>query len=114
MLAASIMTIDSPAAFQWVLQVEPDNALLLAPLQQKTWETPALVIVELAIAFAPRVELANGGYRSRRSEAVGADQSNKAVEFIAARAPPETVTSRKHQTSREAYDGTDEAFLVYP
>jgi len=42
MLAASIMTIDSPAAFQWVLQVEPDNALLLAPLQQKTWETQPL------------------------------------------------------------------------
>jgi hypothetical protein len=42
MLAASIMTIDSPAAFQWVLQVEPDNALLLAPLQQETWETQPL------------------------------------------------------------------------
>jgi hypothetical protein len=41
-LAASIMTIDSPAAFQWVLQVEPDNALLLAPLQQETWETQPL------------------------------------------------------------------------
>ena len=53
------------------------------------------MIVELAIAFAPRVELANGGYRSRRSDVVGADQSNKAVEFIAARAPPETVRSPK-------------------
>jgi hypothetical protein len=36
MLAASIMTIDSPAAFQWVLQVKLDNALLLAPLKQET------------------------------------------------------------------------------
>ena len=42
MLAASIMTIDSPAGFQWVLQVEPDNALLLAPLQQEAWETQPL------------------------------------------------------------------------
>ena len=94
MLAASIMTIDSPAAFQWVLQVEPDNALLLTPLQPETWE-PSPVIVQGATAFAPRVELANGGYRSRRSDAVGADQSNKAVEFIAAGAPPETVRSPK-------------------
>ena len=42
MSAASIMTIDPPAAFQWVLQVEPDKTLLLAPLQQETWETQPL------------------------------------------------------------------------
>ena len=62
MLAASIMTIDSPAAFHGA---EPDNTLLLTPLQPENLGNPALVIVELAIAFAPRVELANGGYRSR-------------------------------------------------
>jgi hypothetical protein len=109
MLAASIMTIDSPAAFQWVLQVEPDNALLRTP-PARNLGNPALVIVELAIAFAPRVEPANGGYRSRRSDAVGADQSNKAVEFIAARAPPETVRSPKASKKGEAYDGRDQAF----
>src|SRR5215471_19716780 len=95
MSAASIMTIDSPAAFQWVLELEPDIALLLTPLAARNLGNLALVIVELAMAFAPRVEPASGGYRSRRSDAVGADQSNKAVEFSAARAPPETVRSPK-------------------
>ena len=67
----------------------------------------ALVIVELAIALAPRVELVNVGYRSRWSDAVGANQSNKAVELSQFAHLLRPLGHQKHQISMEAYDGRD-------
>ena len=49
-----------PVAFQRVLQMEPDDSLLLTLLQPEIAGNPAVVLVHLAVAFPPVVELAGG------------------------------------------------------
>src|SRR5215831_13397678 len=47
-----------PVALQWILQVESDDGLLLPILQPEIPGNPAVVLVHLAVPFAPVVELA--------------------------------------------------------
>ena len=49
-----------PVAFQRVLQMEADDGLLLPILQPEIAGNPAVVLVHLAVAFPPVVELAGG------------------------------------------------------
>ena len=49
-----------PVAFQRVLQMEVDDGLLLPILQPEVAGNPAVVLVGLAVAFPPVVELAGG------------------------------------------------------
>src|SRR5437016_3840049 len=49
-----------PVAFQRVLQMEADDGLLLPILQPEIPGNPAVVLVHLAVAFPPVVELAGG------------------------------------------------------
>src|SRR5262249_46885715 len=61
-----------PVALQRVLQVEPDDGLLLPVLQPEIPGNPAVVLVHLAVAFPPVVELA-GGDVEPHNEPPGAD-----------------------------------------
>src|SRR5712692_2140946 len=61
-----------PVAFQRVLQMEADNGLLLPILQPEIPGNPAVVLVHLAVAFPPVVELA-GGHMEPHDEPPGAD-----------------------------------------
>src|SRR5882724_1126479 len=61
-----------PIAFQRVLQMEADDRLLLPILQPEIAGNPAVVLVHLAVAFPPVVELA-GGDIEPHDEAPGAD-----------------------------------------
>src|SRR5215471_6967338 len=47
-----------PVALQWILQVESDDGLLLPILQPEVPGNPAVVLVHLAVPFAPVVKLA--------------------------------------------------------
>jgi hypothetical protein len=47
-----------PVAFQRVLQMEPDDGLLLPVLQPEIPGNPAVVLVHLSLAFSPTVEFA--------------------------------------------------------
>src|SRR5205807_10046694 len=47
-----------PVAFQRILQMEADDGLLLPILQPEIAGNPAVVLVHLAVAFPPVVELA--------------------------------------------------------
>jgi hypothetical protein len=49
-----------PVAFQRVLQMEASDGLLLPILQPEIAGNPAVVLVDLAVAFPPVVELAGG------------------------------------------------------
>src|SRR6185369_1837303 len=59
-------------ALQWILQVESDDRLLLPILQPEIPRNPAVVLVHLAIPFAPAVEL-TGRYAEPANESPGAD-----------------------------------------
>src|SRR6266566_4535032 len=63
-----------PVAFQRVLQVEPDDGLLLPLLQPGIAGNPAVVLVHLAVAFPPFVKLA-GRDVEPHNEPPGADLS---------------------------------------
>src|SRR6476646_9182091 len=49
-----------PVAFQRVLQMEADDSLLFPILQPEIPGNPAVVLIRLAVAFPPVVELAGG------------------------------------------------------
>src|SRR5262249_25414302 len=49
-----------PVALQRVLQVEPDDGLLLPLLQPEIAGNPAVVLVHFAVAFSPVVKFAAG------------------------------------------------------
>ena len=61
-----------PVAFQRVLQVEPDDGLFPPILQPEIAGNPAVVLVNLPVAFPPVVELA-GGDVEPHDELAGAD-----------------------------------------
>src|ERR1700736_4094189 len=66
------MNVSCSVAFQRVLQVEPDDGLFLPILQPEVAGNPAVVLVHLAVAFPPAVELA-GGDVEPPDEVPGAD-----------------------------------------
>ena len=50
-----------PVTFQGVLQMEPDDGLLLPLLQAASPGKPAVVLVHLAVAFPPVMDITGGG-----------------------------------------------------
>src|SRR6516225_6298703 len=61
-----------PIAFQWILQVERNDRLLLPILQPKVSGNPTIVLVDPAVPLAPAVELA-GSDVEPADEPPGAD-----------------------------------------
>ena len=62
----------SPVAFQRIVQMKIDDGLFFPGFQPEISGNPSVVLVHLAVALAPVVELA-GGYHQPANETSGAD-----------------------------------------